>query len=87
MIDQHLLAGRHIEFVGDQRFDDVPRQCGVARERARHRQAPAFIRIPVFAGRANGECRHRVEKEVQPVVVVEHDRDVRPGPRQPFMDG
>src|SRR4051812_35195806 len=24
VIDQHLLAGRHIEFVGDPRFDQMP---------------------------------------------------------------
>ena len=76
VIDQHFLAHGDVEFVGDERVDQVPRQRRIARDRARHRNAPALVLAAVFVGGADREGRQLVEEEIEPVVVVEHHGDV-----------
>ena len=85
VVDQHVLAHRNIELVGDEPVDHMPRQSRIALDRARYRNAPAFVLIAVFARRADREGRHFVEKEIQPVVVVENHGDVGLLARQPIV--
>ena len=63
VIDQHLLTHGHVEFVGDQRVDQVPRESGVARDRAGNRNAPAFVGAAIFGRRRrrrrSAACRGR----------------------------
>ena len=87
VIDQHLLAHRHVELVGDELLDQVPGQRGIARVRARDRQAPSLIRMLVLGRSADREGRHLVEEEVEAVIVVENDHDIRLLLRQPLMGG
>ena len=66
-------------------FDQMPGQGRIARDRARHRDAPAFVRVAVFARGADREGRQLVEEEVEAVVVVEHHGDVRLLAREPAV--
>jgi len=85
VVDEHLLAGRQVELLAHDRLDHVPRQLRVAGERRDGGQPPALVGGPVLRRGANGEGRHLVEEEVQPVVVVDHHGDVRPGRLEPAV--
>jgi hypothetical protein len=77
VVDGHLLATADVELVGDEGVDEVPRQLRVALERRQGRDAPALVLVAVLERGTDGECRHLVEEEVEPVVVVDDDCDVR----------
>src|SRR5690606_22714616 len=87
VVDRHGLAGHRVELVGDDLLDDVPRQLGVARIGLVSADAPALVLVPVFGGAADREGRHLVEEEVEPVVVVDHHRDVGPLALEEAVDG
>src|SRR5208283_3081384 len=53
-------------------------------ERGKGRNSPALVVVAVFRRGSDGEGRHLVEKEVEAVVVVEDDGDVRLFPFQPL---
>src|ERR1051325_10566725 len=64
----------------------MPRQLGISRKRRSNRQAPAFVGVAVLGCSANGKCRHFVEKEIQAVVVVDDNGNVRLYFVEPLMD-
>ncbi len=87
MVDQHFLAGRDVEFLFHQMFDDMPRQVGRAGEWRQGGYAPSLVGVGVAFGRADGEGRQFVEEEIQPVVIAEDDGDIRLLLGEPVMRG
>jgi hypothetical protein len=77
VVDEHFLAGRDVEITFDQVVDEVPREINVAARRRERGNAPALVRVVIFARRAYREGRHLVEEEVETVVVIEHNGNVR----------
>src|SRR5438105_2951894 len=65
----------------------MPRQLGISGKRRSNRQAPAFVGVAVLGGSADGKCRHLVQKEIQAVVVVNDDSNIRLYFVEPLMDG
>jgi hypothetical protein len=51
VIDEHLLTGRDVERIGDERFDDVPRELRIAAER--RPQPSSSLRYSAAAPTAN----------------------------------
>jgi hypothetical protein len=74
VVHQHLLARGDVEFLGDQRFDDVPRKLRIAEIGCDRRETPSLVRVAVLARGADCERRQLVQKEVQAVIVVDDDR-------------
>src|SRR5690606_36881949 len=85
VIHQHFLACRRVELLVDQRFDQMPRQLRAPSRGWQRTQAPAFVHLVILLGRADGERGHLVEKEVEPVIVVEDDCDIGPHAAQPSV--
>ena len=72
VIHRQFLARGNVKFVGDHAFDDVPAKFGRHQGKAAVRgQAPAFVLIAVFMGRADGKGRHPVQEKPKPVVVID----------------
>src|SRR5262249_22231736 len=86
VINQHLLTRRDVELVGNQRFDQMPRKLRMARVWRHDWKAPAFIRILVLRCGADGEGWHLVEEEVEPVIVVDDDSEIRLHAVEPCVD-
>src|SRR5438105_13694445 len=65
----------------------MPREFGISGKRRGNRQAPAFIGVPIFCSGADGESWHLVEEEVQAMIVVNDNSNIRPHFVEPFVDG
>src|SRR5262245_59688651 len=87
MIDEHFLTCRNVELIRYQRFDQMPREVSISRIRRGYRKTPTLIGIPVLVCRANGERRHLVEEEVEPVIVVNNNGCIRLDLVEPGMHG
>ena len=87
MVDVHLLTGDDIEFVGDQRFDQVPGQRRVAGDWRQDVQSPPLVTVLIDVRGPDGKRRHLIEEEIQAMVVVDDHGDVRLGLSQPLAHG
>src|SRR5438132_12050912 len=65
----------------------MPRKFRISGEWRGNRQAPAFIGVSIFGGSADSERRHLVEEEVQAMIVVYDNSNVRPYILQPVVHG
>jgi hypothetical protein len=84
VIDHHLLAGGEVEFVMDQRLDQMPGQGRVTPERRHGRDAPSLVGVAIVGCRPHRESRHLVEKKIQAMVVVDNHGHLRPDPCEPL---
>src|SRR5207247_8935714 len=48
-------------------------------------KAPAFVGVAIVGRRADRECRHLIEEEIEPVIVVDHHGGVRLDAVEPAM--
>src|SRR5690606_14405543 len=76
-----------IEFLMHQAVDQVPGEFGIALERTLWFQPPSLIGILIFRSGANREGWHRIEEEVEAVIVIDEDCDVGLLLLHPFPDG
>lgn len=71
------MACDWIELRSDHFFDDVPRKFRCAGEGLKPCYAPSFVFMAIIPRSTDRECRHLVEEEIKPVVVVKDHSDVR----------
>ena len=66
MIDQHFLAHGHVESIADELIDQVPGQVGVASDRLRHRNAPAFVLVAILVAAPTAKVGNLSRKKFSP---------------------
>lgn len=74
MVEFHFPANAGVEFVVDQAAHQMPAELGRALRHARLRCAEAFVGGAEILRHADRKSWQIVEKENQPVIVVDHNR-------------
>ena len=76
VVDIQFVHHTHVEFVDDQRFCQMPGQCGVTLDYRHFARAPAFIGRLEFVGHTDGESRNGFQGDGAAMVVVDDDGNV-----------